>query len=487
MLGRKLNLAALMATGVCSMIGASIYIVPFMIHRHVPGLGPWVLPAFLFAAFPALLAALAYALLASAMPRAGGSYVYASRGLHPYLGFVASFSQWFGLSIAIGVIAYVLVPFMADLTKALEWPALADIMLMPSMRLILALIILWLFVVVNWLGMKVYTLTLIPLMLLMFILGGLVIWAGWSHHPEDFLAAYHAAGHKVPAMVTTPTFNWSVFLSASAVLFSSFIGFDAIAQAGGEAQQAARRLPQAIVLTMCIVSVFYFVFTSAVYHSVPWPVVAAEAAQREINAASLLHFVLSPRWTIIILAGATVALLNDLPGMILSNSRLIFAWSADGVFPSWLAKVHPTTLLPRRAILLSGLMATLGIFGCHLAGDFFLGIDVLVISMLVNFLLMCLTLIWIQRVNPALAKEIHVIPRRFFQQLIGLAGTLLLTLFLTVHISRDFFSAQAWYTKSTWLWLLVMILASSIYGYHVYRLKLSGKHSSKIFTQLPEE
>ena len=52
---------------------------------------------------------LTYAILASAMPRAGGSYIYASRGLHPYLGFVASFSQWFGLSIVIGVIAYIIV------------------------------------------------------------------------------------------------------------------------------------------------------------------------------------------------------------------------------------------------------------------------------------------------------------------------------------------------------------------------------------------
>jgi APA family basic amino acid/polyamine antiporter len=96
------------------MIGASIYVVPFMIQRNVPGIGPFVLPAFMFAAIPALFAALAYAILASAMPRAGGSYLYASRSLHPYLGFIASFSQWFGLSIVIGVISYVIVPFFRD-------------------------------------------------------------------------------------------------------------------------------------------------------------------------------------------------------------------------------------------------------------------------------------------------------------------------------------------------------------------------------------
>ena len=81
-LDRHLNLLTLTATGICSMVGASIYVVPIMIQKNVPGIGPYVLVAFLIAAVPALFAALSYAALASAMPRAGGSYIYASRSLH---------------------------------------------------------------------------------------------------------------------------------------------------------------------------------------------------------------------------------------------------------------------------------------------------------------------------------------------------------------------------------------------------------------------
>ena len=79
-LSRQLGLLGLTATGICSMIGASIYIVPIMIQRNVSGIGDYVLPAFVVAAIPALLAAFAYASLSSAMPRAGGSYIFASRG-----------------------------------------------------------------------------------------------------------------------------------------------------------------------------------------------------------------------------------------------------------------------------------------------------------------------------------------------------------------------------------------------------------------------
>ena len=111
-LERRLGLTSLAATGICSMLGASVYIVPFMIQRNVEGIGPNVVHAFMFAAVPAIFAAIAYAALSTSMPVAGGSYIYASRGLNPFLGFIASFSQWFGLSIAIGVIAYVIVPFL---------------------------------------------------------------------------------------------------------------------------------------------------------------------------------------------------------------------------------------------------------------------------------------------------------------------------------------------------------------------------------------
>ena len=58
-LKRSLGLSALLATGICSMLGASINVVPFMIQRNVQGIDSYVLPAFIFAMIPALFAALA--------------------------------------------------------------------------------------------------------------------------------------------------------------------------------------------------------------------------------------------------------------------------------------------------------------------------------------------------------------------------------------------------------------------------------------------
>ena len=486
-LTRQLGLVGLAATGICSMIGASIYVVPFMIQRNVPGIGPFVLTAFLFAAIPAVFAALAYTILASAMPRAGGSYLYASRAIHPYFGFAASFSQWFGLSIVIGVIAYVVVSFFRDVAQALQWTGVAEVLEIGSVRVFLSLALLWAFVWINILGVSYYEKTLIPLMLLMFGLGAIVIVCGLVYDQGDFLQALQEKENRSLELYSG-TWNWKTFLSAAALLFSSFIGFDAIAQAGGEAKYPEKNLPRAIGLAIFGVGIFYFAFTYAVYHTVPWQFVAEESLKKDLTAAGLLSYVLPSSLGVLILLGAAIALLNDLPAMILSVSRLVFSWAEDGIFPSMLAAVHPKFHSPYLAILLSGMVATLGILGSHFAGDFFLGIDIMVTSMLVNFLLMCVSLLLFPQVNPKLYSRIIVFKGRFLQLLVGWGGVIFLSSFLIIHVSKDLQSELSdWYFHSTWIWALVMSLASAFFIFR-WKTKISGNPVLKNqFSQLPAE
>ncbi|WP_111671897.1 APC family permease [Algoriphagus litoralis] len=484
---RQLGLLGLTATGICSMIGASIYIVPFMIQRNVPGIGPYVLPAFLLAALPAIFAALAYSILASAMPRAGGSYLYASRAIHPYVGFVASFSQWFGLSIVIGVIAYVVVPFFRDVALALDWQLIAGYLEIPLLRVGLALTFLWTFVYVNVLGAKFYERTLIPLMILMFVLGGIVIVAGLSFKHSDFIGALSAKEGKTLELIPAE-FSWPTFLSAAALLFSSFIGFDSIAQAGGEAKNPTKNLPRAIGLAILSVGLFYICFTYAVYHAVPWQFVAQEAMEKDITAAGILSYLLPSSLGVLILLGAAIALLNDLPAMILSVSRLVFSWAKDGIFPKALAQLHLKHQTPKAAIILSGVISSIGILGSHFAGDFFLGIDIMVTSMLVNFLLMCISVLLLPIMNPALASQIKIFQRRSLQVLIGLGGTMLISAFLVIHTVKDLNStASAWYFHSTPVWLIVMGIASLLFFFQWKKLKASGVDTQSQFSTLPSE
>jgi len=486
-LSRQMGLLGLAATGICSMLGASIYIVPFMVQRSAPGIGPYVLYAFLFAALPAVLAAFAYSILSSAMPRAGGSFVYASRGLSPYLGFVASFSQWFGLSMAIGVVSYVTVPFLRDMAIILEWKEIALVLDQVIVRVGIAMLFLWLSVWVNIRGIRLYELTLIPMMLVVFGLGGIVIVAGFLYDHSQFATALMAKEGRA-IVDSQPKFDIIVFLSASALLFSSFIGFDSIAQAGGEARNPKRTIPLAIGICMIAVGGFYMLFTASVYHAIPWSFIASEAITKDITAAGLLSYLLPAGWGVAILAGAALSLIDDLPAMLLAVSRLMFAWAEDGIFPKGVATVHTRFHTPHVAIITSGLMASASILGCALAGDFFLGIDIMVTSMLVNFLVMCITVITLPGRNPMIAKGISVVKSRTWQLVLAISGAIVLVSFLIIHITKDLLSSvSAWYFHSTPVWGIVMIVASLIYFMELRKLKRSGVNVSNLFSKLPPE
>ncbi|MGZ6060370.1 MAG: APC family permease [Myxococcaceae bacterium] len=477
---RSIGLVGLTATGIASMVGAGIYVVPFMIQRHVPGIGSGVLLAYLLAAVPAMIAGLAYAILASAMPRAGGSYVYASRGLSPYLGFIASFSQWFSLCIAIGVVSYLLTPFVRDVALAAGALDLGRALDRPAVRVALPLAVLWTFAGVNLRGLETYQRVLLPLLGLTFLLGAVVILSAFVLGPGD--AGAPLAGAVPVAVRPGP------IATAAALLFSSFIGFDAIAQAGGEARDPSRTLPLAIFLAIGIVTVFYALFAGAVYHAVPWTTVRDEALRHDTSAAALLGARLPMALRVAVVAGAAVALVKDLPAMLLGVSRLMFAWAEDGIVPRVVASVHPRFHTPRVAIGLSATMASLGILGCHLAGDFFLGVDILVTSMLVNFLLMCGSVLALPVRNPALARDIRVIRSRGAQRMIGVAGIVMLGALLGVHTARDLGpSGLPWYLRSTLVWLVVMAVGSAVYWRELRGLRRRGVNVQALFAALPPE
>jgi APA family basic amino acid/polyamine antiporter len=483
-----MGLLGLVATGVCSMAGAGINVVPIMVQRNVPGIGPHVLGAFALAMIPAVLAALAYAIMASGMPRAGGSYVYASRSLHPYLGFLASFSQWFGLSVAMGVVAYVLVPFLRDIALSVNLEGLASALDAGPVRVALALVFLCAATLLNLLGIKIYERAMVVFMFLGIGSALLVIPAGFLHDHADFIAAAALRDGRILEPVAPAPLDASRLLAGIAILFSSFIGFDSIAQAGSEARNPKVNLPLATGISILLVGTFYLLFTAAVYHAVPWYFIAERAAETDLTAPGLLGYLLPPAWTAAIVGFSSVALFDSLPGMMLAVSRLMFAWAEDGIFFRSMSRVHQSWRTPHVAILASSFTATAGILGCHFAGDFFLGVDVLVIGMLVNFILVCLSVVFLARRNPALAEGLRFVRSRPAQILLGGTGALLLGVLLVAQIGKDLAAdVAAWYYRSTWVYLLAVAAVSLLFVVRWKALRKAGVDPDGLYAVLPAE
>jgi APA family basic amino acid/polyamine antiporter len=486
-LAREIGLVGLIATAICAMIGVGINIIPFMIQRSQPGVGATVPLVFVITAVPAGLAALCYAMLSSAMPRAGGSYVYATRALSPFPGFLASFAQWFGLSMGMGVVAYLFVPMLRDTLATAGWPRLAPVFDEPQVRVPIALAAIWAFWWVNRRGIKIYERTVVFMTAAM-ITGPLIMTVtGFLAGPGDFEAAI-ARGEVTPAPdAPWPEFSIARFIGAAVVLFSSFIGFDAISQAGGEARNPSRNLPRSILIAIGAVALYYVLFTAAVYNAVPWEHIYRISLVRDVSAPALLA-PLMPTWLgVIILLTVTVAILDSIPSVMLANSRMIYAFSQDRIFPAVFGRVHSRFRTPHHATTLTAVAGSLSVLGCAFAGDFFLGVDLLVVSMLVNFCLMALAVLAFPSVNPQLYGHVRFLESRRWQVVVASASLALLGSLLAAQVVMDLRSDAPWYLKSTTSWTVTMTLGALIFLRSWQALRREGFDPARdIFRHLPQ-
>lgn len=483
-----MGLAGLISTALSAMVGVGINIIPFMIQRSQPGVGPYVPLAFLIAAVPATLAALCYAILASAMPRAGGSYVYATRALDPVAGFAGSFAQWFGLSAGMGVVAYLMVPMLRDIAITAGWTSVGPWFDAGMVRVPLALASIWLSWWVNVRGIRTYE-RIIIFMTVAGIVGPIVMTVvGAVATPQDFATVIANRQLNAPPDVPVPPVSLRAFTGACVVLFSSFIGFDAVSQAGGEARNPSRDLPLAIVLAIAVVAFYYVSFTASVYHAVPWQYIYRTALVQDVSAPALMAPLMSPWLVIIVLLAVLMAILDSIPSVMLANSRMLYAFSADRVFPAVLSRVHPTYRTPHHAITVTAICGSLSVLGCQLARDFFLGVDLLIVSMLVNFLLMAATVVTFPRVNPALYKQARFLGSRRLQLWIACGALVSLGTLLVLQVAGDLASDAPWYLKSTTSWTVVMVAAGVIFARRWRALIGQGiDPRSTIFAGLPDE
>jgi len=110
-LSRDLNLLDITLLGIAAMIGAGI----FALIGIASGIaGPAILLAFLLNGIIATLTGLSYAELGSAVPEAGGSYVWVREALGDFVGFLAGWCSWSANSIACALYAVTFGAFLSE-------------------------------------------------------------------------------------------------------------------------------------------------------------------------------------------------------------------------------------------------------------------------------------------------------------------------------------------------------------------------------------
>ena len=136
-------------------------------------------------------------------------------------------------------------------------------------------------------------------------------------------------------------------------------GFESVGKYAEEASPDFRGsdFSVAIVLTILVGLVFFWVVISAVAYVTPWPTLQSN---RQFPTAVAFEGALHAHWIVIlIMASAICALLQAFNANLVASSRMLFALARQGLVYPRLAKVHPRSQTPSAAIIAVGVATIL--------------------------------------------------------------------------------------------------------------------------------
>lgn len=365
--------------------------------------------AFLITGAAAICTVFCFAVMATAMPRAGGGYVYISRTISPGVGFVAAWAEFMGIALSYGLIAVAVVEFFG-LFLPVAMPTLepiTDWLFDPIPLFVLGAIFTFGFGALAYFGASMtgkvlHLMFWIPAVItltiyLFLILGALdpgTMATGienfTTYTPAEWIDEAVAQGindNEVTDYVTAVN-------AAVMAAYWAWIGYAAISFAAGEVKEANRSLPIShlaagfIILGVYVtVSTFMAmaasVGTGTVAGSDGWTFFQAQAylgygegsAGTDFPNRAWMPFVammsssgfdvfgLGELLNISFAIAAILWLANDLPPFVMTSSRIIFAMSFDRALPEAFAKVDERWHSPTNAIIFVCFVALLGCLG----------------------------------------------------------------------------------------------------------------------------
>ncbi|MEQ8398349.1 amino acid permease [Thalassobaculum sp.] len=148
---------------------------------------------------------------------------------------------------------------------------------------------------------------------------------------------------EIPGIFPSPAEldAWVAISSASLLAFFAFIGFEDIVNLAEEVEEPNRVLPRAILATLVISTVLYFLVTTVAVLSVPLGDLAASDAPLSLVFGSITGA--SP---VVITSIAIVATLNGVVIQMIMASRVLYGLGRQGAVPAAFASVHPRTQTP---------------------------------------------------------------------------------------------------------------------------------------------
>ena len=369
---RNLGLFDITMIGVGAMIGAGIFVLTGIAAGTA---GPALILAFALNGVITVLTAMVYAELGSAIPEAGGGYLWVKEGLPGPNGFLAGWMSWFAHAVAGSLYGVGFGGFIYELMRILlldpeahhsehvgiflngplHLPFGLELTEAQLVQKLFAVLIILLFLYINYRGTSetgavgnIVT-VLKVVIILIFIVSGLFVIFGEPIRFEAFNP--FTTGEGMEGIIG--------IVSAMGLTFIAFEGYEIIVQAGEEVREPRKNIPRAVFLSLAIVVPIYmlvaFVIIGAVDPPEGRPIYEWLGELGEIGIArAAAQFM--PLGTFLIMVGALLSTMSALNATTFSSTRVSFAMGRDKALPDRFSSVSSKTRTPHIALGWSGVL-----------------------------------------------------------------------------------------------------------------------------------
>ena len=365
-------------TAVCvlvsNIIGGGIFSTTGLMARDL-GDPLLILLLWFVGALFALGGAMVYGELGAALPHAGGDYVYLREAYGPLVAFLSgwtSFTIGFGAAVAASAISFSSYALrVIPIEDEQGWLAKS-----------LSLSLLWIATLMHCRGVgtggRVQLLLTTTKVVAIggLILGGLLAVAG------------HGNGLVAGPALQQPTLGASAI--ALVIVTYCYLGWNVAGYIAGDIADPQRTLPKIMIGGTAFVAVIYLLLNVVYLSALSITELAREPIVPVAEKAAAALW--GPQGGRLVAAILCLSIAGAVSAMTWAGPRVYWAMARDGMISPWLARLHPRTAVPARAIVFQSLWASLLI----LSGTFE---QLLVYSGLVLSLFMALTLSTIFRLR----------------------------------------------------------------------------------------
>src|SRR5580658_699813 len=466
-LRRTLGLGSLVALGIGSVIGSGIFtltgtaaaglkfdfksvlkapVLDLMMHGRDalsltgrPGAGPAISLSFVLVAIACGFAALCYAELASMIPVAGSAYTYAYATLGEIFAWIIGWDLILeyavgNMAVAVGFGAYL--NDLLDNAFGFHFPAAFSNPVFVE-------------------GKPTGAIFNIPAFLLLMLLSWILVrGARESAGANNAMVLIKVAAILIfifGAARAVNTTNWHPFmpngfssvLTGGAIVFFTYIGFDAVSTAAEECRQPQRDMSRALLLTLGACALLYAGVSLVLTGIAHW-----DTLHNDAPVAKAWKGLGYNRIRFIVTVGALLGMTSSLLVGQYGQARIWFAMSRDRLLPPLFAKVHPRYETPYLSTWVAGFAVGIpaGIWDIGTFGD------LTNIGTLFAFIVVSGGVIILRRTNPDRPRSFRV-PWVPLLPILSMLSCFVLMLSLPLETWIRFFA-----------WLIIGLVIYFLYG-----------------------